>query len=373
MTRILATLALSSALTAQTHDPARLLDDPARLAQPGTLPAANGETATVFRGEPGTSGFNLHSYIAHHNGRFWVIWSSARNNEEDPDQLVRYSTSRDGKNWSPAQILVDDPDGPTGPARWIARGVYVEGGKLQALAAYVESADYRMQGNGEVWKGLKLMRFEWTGRRWAPRGVFAGNCMNNFPPAHLGGAYAMACRDSQMRVSVALAEKPGAWRYTPLAAEPPFDRMDEPSFYQARDGSVHMIVRDNNRSGRLIHSVSTDQGRTWSHPVLTNFPDATSKNFTGTLAGGTSFLINNPVPRRRDPLIVTFSADGWTFSRVVVVRRDAPPKRPSGKPGTGTLQYPHAVEHGGSLWVVYSTNKQDIEVTRVALEGTPAR
>ncbi|MBM3752795.1 MAG: FAD-dependent oxidoreductase [Acidobacteria bacterium] len=31
------------------------------------------------------------------------------------------------------------------------------------------------------------------------------------------------------------------------------------------------------------------------------------------------------------------------------------------------MQYPHAIEHGGSLWIVYATNKQSIEITELPL------
>jgi len=130
-------------------------------------------------------------------------------------------------------------------------------------------------------------------------------------------------------------------------------RMDEPTLYETVDGYAHLIVRDNRRSGRLIRILSSDHGRTWSQPVLTNYPDATSKNYAGRLGDGRYFLINNPNPRRRDPLVITYSPDGWEYSRPAAIRR-----------GGGTFQYPHALEHGGSLWVVYSTAKRDIELTR---------
>ncbi|MEO7652488.1 MAG: exo-alpha-sialidase, partial [Bryobacteraceae bacterium] len=353
------------------RDAARLLADPSSLENAAGIPEARGETSVIFRGEEGKSGFNLHSYIAHHDGRFWVIWSSSRVGEEDPDQLIRYSTSADGKTWSKARILVDDPDGPDKPARWIARGLFLYQGRLNALGAYIESATYRERGKGEVWKNLRLMRFEWTGSEWVGRGMFAGDCMNNFPPTRLGGFYGMPCRDSRMDVFMSLSDAPGtaAWSRTPLAADPPFHKMDEPTLYETPDGFTHMIVRDNNRSGFLIRAVSEDHGKSWSRPVLTNYPDATSKNFTGRLTDGRYFLINNPNQKGRDPLAVSFSDDGWAFSKTRAVRKNAPARRFAGraKP-SGSFQYPHGMEHEGALWVVYSTNKEDIEISRLPLE-----
>jgi len=373
MRRLLLLLACFAAACAPPKHPAPrsldlLLDDPASLANPAALPLAQGRTSTVFRVQENVSGFNLHSYIAHHDGKFWAIWSSAGVGEEDPDQFVRYATSDDGHTWSESATLVADPDGPNGPGRWIARGIYASAGKLNALAAYVEEAAYGRRGKGEVWPKLRLMRFEWDGRQWRDAGLFADNCMNNFPPEPLGPALAMVCRDSNMDVNMALSESPGEWKYTRIENAPPYDRMDEPTFYATANGEVHMIIRDNTRSGFLLRALSRDHGRSWTAPVRTNYPDATSKNFPGRLSNGSYYLINNPDPKKRDPLAITFSPDGWTFGKPLAIRRDAPGRRFEGRAkGSGSLQYPHAIEHNGFLWVIYSTNKEDIEVTAIPL------
>ena len=105
------------------------------------------------------------------------------------------------------------------------------------------------------------MRFEWTGKAWAARGVFAENCMNNFPPEKLGERLAMVCRDANMDVDMALEEGAGKWARMPIAKEPPFNKMDEPTYYATGNGEVHMIVRDNTRSGFLLRAISTDNGQ----------------------------------------------------------------------------------------------------------------
>jgi pimeloyl-ACP methyl ester carboxylesterase/predicted neuraminidase len=350
--------------------PEQLLSSNGLLSALAALKQAAGRKSTVFQGKEKESGFNLHSYIAHHDGRFWAVWSSSAVGEEDPDQRVLYATSKDGHHWSEARELAADPDGPTGPARWIARGVFVSEGKLSALAAYIESADYRLRGTAEVWRNLRLMRFDWNGTRWQSAGTYAANCMNNFPPQRLNGLLSLVCRDSRMAVTMALADAAGSWKHTPIASEPPFDRMDEPTYYATSNGEVHLIIRDNSRSGFLIRSISQDHGKTWSLPVRTNYPDATSKNFPGRLTNGWYYLINNPNPSKRDPLAISFSRDGWEFERPLVVRRDPPARRFEGRAkGSGSVQYPHAIEHNGSLWVIYSINKEDIEVAEIPIRG----
>lgn len=367
-----ASLCSGTLLCAASHDARRLLARDASLASPSLLPEARGRHTFVFRGKQGESGFNLHSYLAHFDGRFWAIWSSSQVGEEDPGQHILYATSTDGRQWSNAAVLAPDPDGPAGPQRWIARGVFVDGGHLRALGALVESAAYRERGSGVVWRGLKLMRFTWTGKAWEQDMEFADDCMNNFPPIRLKDRDAMPCRDSGMNLSVALAASRGgnAWKFIPLDAAPPFHRMDEPAMYVARDGTAQLLIRDGARSGYLIRSVSLDGGKSWSKPVLTNYPDATSKNFVLWLANGTYVLINNPDQKRRDPLAASFSRDGWVFDHPIALRKNAPGRRYAGRAkGSGSYQYPHAMEYGGAMWVIYSTNKEDIEISEFPLSG----
>ena len=347
----------------------QLLADNASLASPMDLEPVPTTTSTVFGAKEGEWQFNLHSYIAHHGGKFWAIWSSGRVDEDSPNQLIRYATSTDGHTWSESGIVADDPDGPEKPGRWIARGVFVFEGELTALLAYLEGSRDTPQGR-ESWMNLRLMRFRWDGDGWNEVGLFLENCMNNYPPQLLGGRLFMTCRDSFARMHTALAasEKGEEWTVTLLAGEEPHDRMSESSWYVDPDGMVHLIFRDKRKSRYLYRSISTDQGRTWPAPVRTNHPDATSKNFTGRLSNGWYYLINNPNPKGRDPLAISFSSDGWVFERPRVLRKNAPPRRFAGraKP-SGSFQYPHAIEHGGSLWVIYSTNKEDIEISEFSI------
>lgn len=354
---------------AEGKDPALLGDPKEQWYLPQQFPVAKAKHSTVFKGVKGESGFNLHSYLAYFDNRFWAIWSSSKEDEEDPDQHLRYATSQDGHTWTASQVLAADPDGDNGPLRWIARGIWVENGQLQALGARISSADYGKRGKEVVWKDLDLYRFAWNGTSWEDKGIFAKACMNNFPPSRLGENYAMVCRDENMNLFMAIrdASISDGWKRVALTAAPPFDRMDEPTWYQDHDGVIHMLIRDNTKSKRILRAISHDGGATWSKPVYTNYPDATSKHFDGLLSNGRYFLVNNPNPDARYPLAVSVSDDGWVFRDPKIVR-DAPPETYRARLGGRTgFQYPHALEHNGSLWVIYSTNKADIEVTEVPL------
>ena len=362
-------LGICSFTWAAEQSPEILAADPAKLAAPMDLKIVPSKTSFVYRAEQGGWQFNLHSYLAHHDGKFWAVWSSGRVDEDSPNQLIRYAASADGHKWGEARVLADDPDGPDKPGRWIARGVFVLNGKLTALAAYME--DRRDTPQGREWTNLRLIRFEWDGGKWKDAGLFVSNCMNNYPPRMLGSGLFMTCRDSLKVMHTARTDsaKGDNWRLTKLPGEPPHDSMSEPSWYVDPEGTAHLIFRDGRGSKYLYRSLSRDQGKTWTAPVRTNYPDRTSKNIAGRFSNGWYFLISNPNRERRDPLAISFSRDGWTFDNPAALRKNAPPQRfPGASKSPNSFQYPHVIERNGSLWVIYSTNKEDIEISEFKIE-----
>ena len=82
---------------------------------------------------------------------------------------------------------------------------------------------------------------------------------------------------------------------------------EEPYWWLLPDNNLVALFRDNRRSGFLYRAFSTDNGRTWSRPTQTDFPDATSK-FCGTyLPDGRYVLVSNANPAGRDPLTIAVS------------------------------------------------------------------
>ncbi len=354
----------------ETRDPARLLADPQLLANPMELPAVPGRTAMIYRAGQRGWQFNLHSFVAHHDGRFWAVWSSGRVDEDSSSQLLRYATSPDGFTWSESGVLAADPDGEAGPWRWMASGIYTDGGKLYALGSL-------NQGNnppGGPWSHARLVRFLWTGTEWREDRVEAENGVVYFPPLRIAGRDFHVWRDSRAWFYTALAPAgTNQWDVRRVPGPLPDYRMSETSAFVDPAGVVHLIIRDQGYTRRLYHSLSYDGGGTWTLPVKTNYPDAVSKNMSGRLSNGWYYLISNPKDSGaspRDPLAITFSRDGWTFAHPRALRKDAPPLRhKGGAKGAHSFQYSHAIEHDGQLWVIYATNKEDIEISAYPLEA----
>ncbi len=346
----------------ENRDPGKLLADDALLANPESLPVLPRHTATVFHAEEGQWQFNLHSFIAHYAGRFWAIWSSGRVDEDSSSQIIRYSTSVDGSNWSLPKVVVGDPDGEFGPLRWLAAGLYSENGNLYALGCLNEG-----DRDGKIWDAARLVRLQWTKDGWKDESIFAKSCMVYFPPIRVQGRDFFVWRNEFAHFFTARSTPQiGQWEVKKHPSFPPDYRLSETACFVDTEDTLHLIIRDQGKTKRLYHSLSFDHGSTWTLPQKTNYPDAVSKNFAGRLHDGTYYLINNPKTNGlRDPLTISFSRDGWTFSNPKILRNEAPARRHQGKAKSDhSFQYADAMEHDGYLYVIYSVNKEDIEISR---------
>jgi hypothetical protein len=302
---------------------------------------------------------NQHNYLVHHAGRFWAMWSDgpgeSRGHGKVPGhdragQHVSFATSGDGLGWSAIGNLTGAPDEGYG---WIARGFWVREGRLLALASRYKAPGY----SGE---GLSLHAFELTSGeppKWRHRGLVFDDALNNFPPKRLpSGDWMMSRRDGHQNVHYLIGGVAGFNRWTSYPAAgytEQAQRPEEPYWWVLPNKAIVALYRDNARSGFLLRAFSTDNGRSWTPAVRTNFPDATSK-FSGVqLPDGRYVLVSNPHPKRRDPMALSVSDDGLLFNRMGYLA------------GGRHVDYPHVIEHDGNLYVAFGTAKQTVEVLTV--------
>ena len=308
-----------------------------------------------------------HAYLAHHDGRFWAMWSDGPGGpragvtpeqhrnivpaHDMPGTRNSFSTSEDGLHWSkPADL--------TGPPRkkgfgWIARGFWERDGDLLALASHFDAPGYEGLG-------LSLEAFRWTGTEWVPHGKVLDDSMNNFPPKRLpSGEWMMTRRDHRRQVSVMIGGTKAFndWHINPLASYDGNGRPEEPYWYILPDGkTIAGLIRDNGRSKFLLRTFSRDNGKTWSKMHRTNFPDATSKFFVHRTSRGYYVMVSNSNPRKRDPLTLAISKDGLVFTKLFWLI------------GGRHVDYPHIIEHDGHLLIAFSGAKQTMEVMKVSLD-----
>ncbi len=322
------------------------------------LPVLHGQHAVVC---PQTSEwkFQLHNYLVHHDGRYWCMWSHGPEVEDLPTQHVRYATSDDGLKWTESKMLSGPPDEGYG---YIARGFWLRDGELLALAAH-----FKGKGAFGVDKDLMLRAFAWDAsqEKWTLRGVVYPNAINNFAPEKLpSGEWMTTRRDARFNVTMLIGGVKAIddWQTFPVVQRQQLKGFspDEPIWYPGKDGRLVALFRDNGGSNRMFRAFSGDNGRTWSTPAKTNFPNAPSKLCSLQTSSGYRVLISNANPGiGRRQMHLSVSADGVEYTRLA--RLDIP------SPRATTFQYPHAIEHDGQLLIAFSNKKAVTEVLKVPL------
>lgn len=312
-------------------------------------------------------GVNQHNYLAHHDGKFWVMWSDGPGIEDRVGQRVKFATSPDGLQWSSSRHLTPAPpgSGPSSPLygqrtdqglRYISRGFWRRDGELLALASLDEAAGFFGPS-----LALHAFRLDSTNESWEPAGIVCRDAINNFPPERLpDGQWMMSRRRHNYRevgvdFLVGGVDAIDRWTSVPVLGSNAELSAEEPHWWTLPDGRLAAMFRDGRRSGFIYRAISADGGRTWGRPVRTNFPDATSK-FSGLrLADGRYVLVSNPNPDKRDPLVISVSDDGVVFHSMGYLV------------GGRWVDYPHVIEHGAHLYIAFAGGKQTVEVLRVRL------
>ena len=310
-------------------------------------------------------GVNQHNYLTHFDNRFWAMWSDGPGIEDRAGQRVKYATSRNGIEWTEPRYLTPAAPG-SGPdsefygqrtdqgLRYISRGFWQRDEDLLALASLDEAA-------GFFGPSLTLHAFRWVGshERWEPAGIVYRDAINNFPPEQLpGGQWMMSrrphnYRDTGVQFLVGGVESIDAWASVPVLGSSTELSAEEPHWWALPGGDLVALFRDGRRSGYLYRSFSRDEGRTWSLPVQTNFPDATAKFSSVRLADGRYLLVSNPNPRKRDPLALSISNDGLVFHAMAHLV------------GGRWVDYPHVIEHEDHLLIAFAGGKQSVEVLKI--------
>lgn len=320
---------------------------------------------------------NQHNYLAFYDGRFWAMWSDGPGQPhaklvkkfgnhrnfmpghdgipgpgQEPNKVLG-ATSLDGLTWSEPFDIAGEPAPKHG---WFARGFWIRDGKMLALAS-------QFQPPGFEGPGLSLQAFELRTVEppvWKHLGLVCDDALNNFPPKKLPTGEWMVSRRNGAWETFSMIGGVKAiddWTQIPIVGTVGKGgfKPDEPIWWELPDKNIAFLFRDNSRGGFLFRAFSTDNARSWSEPVRTNFPDATSKFSGCRLTDGRYVLVSNAKPGVRDPLVLSVSADGLVFRQmgVLVAGRH--------------VDYPHVIEHGDHLFVAFASAKQSVEVLKIKL------
>lgn len=326
--------------------------------------------------------FSHHPYMTFFNGKYIAMWSNGMKDEDDPGQKVVLSYSSDFKNWSKPQPLAlpgNDPDQI--PEILTAAGFYEYQG---TLVAYYGSYS-KLRTHTRLLAKTTLDGINWSDEEDLHIPVIA-----NLPPGKLDNGRLIICGN----FSFPYSDNPNGiegWKmsgFYPAEMEMVSDNpwsfwkiskgmgltasLCEGSFFQTDDQILHMLLRSAGESfkGYLWASESKDNGRTWSRPVESAFPDNDHKFQFGRLPDGRFYYLGCPVsfPRgRRCPLLFSLSTDGKVFTQHFIVANEPYERKSDGRYKEGQYGYPTAFIKGDRIYLIVSRQKEGVEAINFAI------
>ena len=349
---------------------------------------------------PETGTFNLHGFLYHYQGVLFASWDNQARDENTSGQngVFRLSTD-EGKTWSEQKLLFPSL------ADKVPASVAKVPKPFQTSQGFAE-IDGRLYAVTCVDRALrkKVYRFNEVSRTrigFLAREVRADGSLGEvfwlsdtapepelgYPTLPVGDRSLVAKFKAYYREPANLPQllfRPRQWpdsddEHRMTEPTQPW-RLDNGAWVRLyrNQGTIHGTTRaeiEASRPRRHYASFSFDDGKTWSAPTRTNFPDTGARANSGRLPDGQYYVINNPLPMSarqggRTMLAISLSRDGLNFDRMAVIRFIAPQQRYEGiAKGANGFQYPHSVVVGENLCVIYSVNKEDMEVARIPLAG----
>ncbi len=342
---------------------------------------------------PGTQIFTIHAPTAgsdtFHNGVVLIAfqgvlhaqWQVSQRDEDTLDTWIAHSRSEDGgRTWTPPVALSPSA---TKPGEMRSNGGWWTDGRRLVAFTNVWPTGFQ-SGDG----GYAEYRISEDGRNWSPPRRVMGKdgkpvegIIEQDPHALPGGRIVTAFHQRPgMIVAPFYTDDPlgvTGWvrgRFENLPYDGLVSRELEPSLF-LRGSCATMVFRDQDESFRTLASESCDGGENWTRPALTDMPDARAKQSAGNLPDGTAFLATAVShDKMRIPLALTLSSDGSRFDRSFLLRGagDLQPLRFAGRYKRPGFHYPKSLVWNNHLYVAYSTNKEDVQVTRVPLAALMA-
>ncbi len=331
------------------------------------LPLLKSERITVFEGKENASAFCHHASIFYYKDRFFAAWSNGNKDEDFSGQRVMYATSKDGHQWSKAINMT----GSTPEMAYTPSGFWVHDGDLYALAGFQNSRASTLTSDTDE---LNIYRWNSGKSAFEYSAVIAKDFLGMEGPRQTpDGQWLMFGRPADKSLPHANRFAKGGksamddWTIKPL----PNDKVEHDIFwYTLPNGKLMSVEGTGNAPDRhLVSMYSSDNGNSWSDPVPSDFPDADSRINGLKLSNGIYVLLNNPsLSRYRIPLSISLSKDGEKFDHMANIRIEQTNKKYSGHAKAPGYQYMRAIEHAGKLWIIYSVNKENVEITTVSLD-----
>lgn len=141
--------------------------------------------------------------------------------------------------------------------------------------------------------------------------------------------------------------------------------LTETSYYQSPDGVLHLMCRS--ETGYIWSATSTDEGQSWSEFYPTNFVSASTMFTHITLPDGRIAWVGSPYYDVRWPLALYVSEDGYNFDKAYILQDKVYEMQQDGWAKGGPFAYPQLEIQGDYLYVMYTKQKEVVEICRVKL------
>ena len=338
------------------------------------FPTIASRRSRVYSGRADTYAYSHHQAICKFGDRYVAGWSNSFAHEDAPGQEPHYSWSSDGAKWSPDRPIVRT-DASTGVVRNMA-GLYADDqylyalvglarphgiakpGMMSILTSVMQLDLYRTQ-DLEIWEEFPCIAddiylFE------GPRRTAEGKLLcSGIHQSHWGEVTLLVWDDPSD-----LTKRP---RTQTLSGEAEGIVPEQGTWYQTDSGRIYLWQRDGGHLTRLALTWSDDGGKSWSPMISTTFPNSYSRAHVGRLTDGRFYIIGNNCDQylNRHYMHIALSDDGETFDRMYTLLEGPTTRRVPGKHKEDGYHYPNSIVDGDKLLVVYSVNKEDIEVATV--------
>jgi hypothetical protein len=326
--------------------------------------------------------YNHAPMLAYWNGKFYLEYLSNPFGEHLPPGQTMVATSSDGRNWDmpkqvfPIYLLRPGPisGNESGMAMMHQRmGFYVApNGRLLVLAFYGHApSPWGATGIGRVvreanrdgsYGPIYFLRYNsLAGRNESNTTTFPLYTHSN------DKGFLDAC-------NALLADKLKTmqWQEEDRSTDGfytvPGRVLEAPSVYHRKDGMAVALWKAS------WAALSSDEGKSWSTPVrVPSIVTDGAKTWGQRTGDGRYAIVYNPANfgSHRWPLAVATGDDGIVFENMLLINGDVPPRRYFGRAKDFGLQYVRGISEGdgdppgSDLWVTYSSNKEDIWVSRI--------
>ena len=341
----------------------------------GEFPSVPVRRATVYRGNAESWAYSHHHTIAQYDDRYVASWSNGFRHEDYVGQEVHFAWSPDGLQWSEPGIVAHTPV-ETKLVRNNA-GLCAANGQLYCYVGVAKDFGRDVSAPGmstlkeqsihlDCYVTADLQHWEHHDNICENVYLFEG------PRPTREGKYLCCGFDLQDNHAMVLiwddpAHLSDPPRVVHILPSPYGLKPEQGTWYQTDDGRIWMYQRDSTLSCRLGLTWSDDGGETWSDLIRTDFPNSYSRAFAGRLTDGRYYIVGNnyDIFLDRRHLLIALSDDGYVFDRQYTLVEGETTRRIDGRHKEDGYHYPNCLADRDQLFVIYSMNKEDIEVVMV--------